>query len=263
MDLGIAGRWALVCAASKGLGRGCAQALVREGVNVVVTARGEAALQATAAELRVLAPAGTEVRAVAGDITTEAGRTAALAACPQVDILVNNAGGPPPGDFRDWGREEWLRAVEANMLTPIELIKATVDAMATRGYGRVVNITSAAVKAPIDILGLSNGARSGLTGFVAGVARQPRLASRNVTINALLPGPFDTDRLRSTMIGAAQKSGQPIEQVAEARRRQNPSGRFGTAEEFGAFCAFLCSVHAGYLTGQNILLDGGAYPGTF
>jgi 3-oxoacyl-[acyl-carrier protein] reductase len=265
MDLGIEGKWALVCAASKGLGKGCAAALVREGVNVVVTARGDEALQATAAELRALNPA-VQVVAVAGDITTAAGRAAALGAFPQpgqVDILVNNAGGPPPGDFRDWDREAWIRAIDANMLTPIELIKATVDGMAERGYGRVVNITSAAVKAPIDILGLSNGARSGLTGFVAGLARQPRRAARNVTINALLPGPFDTDRLRMTLAGAAQKTGQSIDAVAAVRRQQNPSGRFGTADEFGAFCAFLCSVHAGYMTGQNLLLDGGAYPGTF
>ena len=262
MDLGIAGRWALVCAASKGLGKGCAQALVQEGVNVVVTARGQEALAATAAELRALNP-GVEVVAVAGDITTPEGRAAALAACPQVDILVNNAGGPPPGDFRSWDREAWIRALDANMLTPIELIKATVDAMAERGFGRVVNITSGAVKAPIDILGLSNGARSGLTGFVAGLSRQPRLASRNVTINNLLPGPFDTDRLRSTMVGQAQKSGRPLEAVMDERRRLNPSLRFGTAEEFGAVCAFLCSAHAGYMTGQNVLLDGGAYPGTF
>ena len=262
MDLGINGKWALVCAASKGLGKGCAQALVREGVNVVITARGAEALQATAAELAALNPA-VQVRAVAGDITTPAGRAAALAACPQVDILVNNAGGPPPGDFRDWDREAWIKALDANMLTPIELIKATIDAMAERGYGRIVNITSGAVKAPIDILGLSNGARTGLTGFVAGVARQTRVASRNVTINNLLPGPFDTDRLRGTMIGAAQKSGQPLEAVMEARRKLNPTQRFGTAAEFGATCAFLCSVHAGYITGQNVLLDGGAYPGTF
>ena len=192
MDLGISGKWALVCAASKGLGKGCAAALVREGVNVVITARGDAALQATAAELRALNPT-VQVLAVAGDITTPEGRAAALAACPQVDILVNNAGGPPPGDFRTWDRAAWIAALDANMLTPIEMIKATVDAMAERGFGRVINITSAAVKAPIDILGLSNGARSGLTGFVAGVARQSRLASHNVTINALLPGPFDTD----------------------------------------------------------------------
>jgi 3-oxoacyl-[acyl-carrier protein] reductase len=262
MDLGIQGKWALVCAASKGLGKGCAQALVGEGVNVVITARGAEALEATAAELRTLNPA-VRVIAVAGDITTPAGRAAALAACPQVDILVNNAGGPPPGDFRDWDRDAWIKALDANMLTPIELIKATVDGMAERGYGRVVNITSAAVKAPIDILGLSNGARSGLTGFVAGLARQPKLASRNVTINALLPGPFDTDRLRGTMAGAAAKTGKPLEAIMDERRGQNPSRRFGTADEFGAACAFLCSVHAGYITGQNLLMDGGAYPGTF
>jgi len=262
MDLGIAGKWALVCAASKGLGRGCAQALVREGVNVVITARGEEALQATAASLRALNPA-VEVRTVAGDITTAAGRAAALAACPQVDILVNNAGGPPPGDFRDWDRETWMRALDANMLTPIELIKATVDAMAERGFGRIVNITSASVKAPIDVLGLSNGARSGLTGFIAGLARQPRLASRNVTINGLLPGPFDTDRLRATVVGVAAKTGQTVEQVLDERRQGIPTRRYGTAEEFGAMCAFICSVHTGYITGQNLLLDGGGYPGTY
>ena len=262
MDLGIAGKWALVCAASKGLGKGCAAALVREGVNVVVTARGVEALEATAAELRALR-GGVEVRAVAGDITTEAGRATALAACPQVDILVNNAGGPPAGDFRDWTRDTWIAALEANMLTPIELIKATVDAMAARGYGRVVNITSAAVKAPIESLGLSNGARSGLTGFVAGLARQPKLASRNVTINNLLPGPFDTERLRSNIAAGAQKSGQNFEALWEARRKANPTQRFGQPDEFGAFCAFVCSVHAGYMTGQNLLLDGGGYPGTF
>ncbi|HEX7382780.1 MAG TPA: SDR family oxidoreductase [Burkholderiaceae bacterium] len=260
MDLGIAGRWALVCAASKGLGKGCAAALAREGVNVVVTARGEAALQATAAELRAL-HAAIEVRAVAGDITTPAGRAAALAACPQVDILVNNAGGPPPGDFRDWGRDAWIAALDANMLTPIELMKAVVDPMMARGFGRIVNITSSAVKAPIDILGLSNGARSGLTGFVAGLAR--KTAARNVTINNLLPGAFDTDRLRATMAGAARQSGQPLDAVLEARRRNVPAQRFGTPDEFGAACAFLCSVHAGYFTGQNWVIDGGAYPGTF
>ena len=262
MDLGIQGKWALVCAASKGLGKGCASALAQEGVNVVITARGDEALQATAAELRRLAPA-VQVVAVAGDITTAAGRAAALAACPQVDILVNNAGGPPPGDFRDWDRQTWIQALDANMLTPIELIKATVDAMAARGFGRVVNITSAAVKAPIDILGLSNGARSGLTGFVAGLARQPKLASRNVTLNGLLPGPFDTDRLRGTMAGAAAKTGRSIEELLDERRQLNPTRRFGSADEFGAFCAFLCSQHAGYVTGQNLLLDGGAYPGTY
>ena len=262
MDLGIQGKWALVCAASKGLGKGCARALVQEGVHVVITARGEEALQATATELRALAP-GVQVVAVAGDITTPAGRAAALALCPQVDILVNNAGGPPPGDFRDWDRDTWIKALDANMLTPIELIKACVDGMAARGYGRIVNITSAAVKAPIDILGLSNGARSGLTGFVAGLARQPQLASRNVTINSLLPGPFDTDRLRVTLAGAAAKTGKSIEVLKDERRQLNPTRRFGSADEFGAYCAFLCSVHAGYVTGQNLLLDGGAYPGSF
>ena len=261
MNLGIEGKWALVCAASKGLGKGCAQALVREGVNVVITARGAEALEATAAELRALNVG--RVLSVAGDITTPEGRAAALAACPQVDILVNNAGGPPPGDFRDWQRDAWIKALDANMLTPIELIKATVDAMATRGYGRVVNITSGAVKAPIDVLGLSNGARSGLTGFCAGLARQGRLASANVTINNLLPGVFDTDRLRVTTAGAAAKSGQTVDDLLDKRRATVPAARFGTAEEFGAVCAFMCSVHAGYLTGQNILLDGGAYPGAF
>ncbi|MCY7314161.1 MAG: SDR family oxidoreductase [Rubrivivax sp.] len=262
MDLGLQGKWALVCAASKGLGKGCAAALVGEGVNVVITARGDAALQATAAELRAHNP-DVQVIAVAGDITTAEGRAAALAVCPQVDILINNAGGPPPGDFRDWDREAWIAALDANMLTPIALIKATVDGMAERGFGRIVNITSAAVKAPIDILGLSNGARSGLTGFVAGLARQPRLASRNVTINALLPGPFDTDRLRSTMAGAAAKSGRTVDALMVERRLLNPTRRFGSAAEFGAVCAFVCSTHAGYITGQNLLLDGGAFPGAF
>lgn len=260
MDLGIEGKWALVCAASKGLGKGCAQALVREGANVVITARGAEALEATAAELRTLGRG--EVRAVAGDIATEAGRAAALAACPQVDILINNAGGPPPGDFRDWDRDAWIRALDANMLAPIELMKATVDAMAARGYGRVVNITSGAVKAPIDILGLSNGARSGLTGFVAGLARS-KLAGRGVTINGLLPGAFDTDRLRGTMSGAAAKLGKSLDVVTAERQKSIPAQRFGNSEEFGAICAFLCSVHAAYITGQNILADGGAYPGTF
>jgi 3-oxoacyl-[acyl-carrier protein] reductase len=262
MDMGIAGRWALVCAASKGLGRGCAEALVDEGVHVVITARGSDTLEATAAALRQRNPAVT-VTAVAGDITTEAGRAAALAACPQVDILVNNAGGPPPGDFRDWQRAQWLAALEANMLTPIELIKATVDAMAARGFGRVVNITSGAVKAPIDTLGLSNGARTGLTGFVAGLARQKRLAAANVTINNLLPGVFRTDRLVTMMATIAQKTGTSPETLEAQRLATVPAGRYGDAAEFGRACAFLCSAHAGYITGQNLLMDGGAYPGTF
>jgi len=262
MDLGIAGRTALVCGASKGLGYGSALALVKEGVNVVVVARGAEALQAAAAQLQAAAAGGASAKAVAADITTPEGRAAAFAAHADYDIVVTNAGGPPPGDFRDWDREAWIQAVEANMLTPIELIKATVDGMAARGFGRIVNITSSAVKAPIDILGLSNGARSGLTGFVAGVARSG-LAARGVTINNLLPGAFDTDRLRNTAVGAAKKTGQSIEAIQEARRKTIPARRFGTPEEFGAICAFLCSVHAGYMTGQNVLADGGAYPGTF
>ncbi len=260
MDLGIKGRWAVVCAASKGLGKGCALALAREGVNLAINARDVDTLAATAAQLRQL---GVEVREVAGDISQPEVRAALLAACPQVDILVNNAGGPPPGDFRNWEREDWLRALDLNMLTPIELIKATIDGMAERGFGRIVNITSGAVKAPIDTLGLSNGARSGLTGFVAGLARQPRVAASNVTINGLLPGSFDTDRLRSGFHRAAELSGRNESDVVDASRQEIPAGRFGTAEEFGAFCAFLCSAQAGYLTGQNLLLDGGAYPGTF
>ena len=262
MDLGLKGRWALVCASSKGLGRGCAEALAAEGVNLVLNARGAEALEATAAALRQAHPA-LEIRCVAGDISLPAVQAAALAAAPQIDILVNNAGGPPPGDFRDWEREHWLAALEANMLTPIALIKAVVDGMAARGFGRVVNITSGAVKAPIDVLGLSNGARSGLTGFVAGLARQPRLAGANVTINNLLPGAFDTERLGKTMAASAERSGQALEQVRQQRAQGIPARRFGTAAEFGAVCAMLCSVQAGYLTGQNILLDGGAYPGTF
>ena len=262
MDLGIAGKWALVCAASKGLGKGCAQALAREGVNLVITARGAEALLATAAALRAAHPA-IAVRSVVGDITTAEGRAAALAACPQVDILVNNAGGPPPGDFRDWERETWIAALDANMLTPIALIKATVDAMAARGFGRVVNITSGAVKAPIDFLGLSNGARSGLTGFVAGLARQPQLASRNVTLNNLLPGAFDTDRLKQGLRANAAKVGLSPEALADRRRLAVPAQRFGTADEFGELCAFVCSQQAGYMTGQNLLIDGGAYPGTY
>jgi 3-oxoacyl-[acyl-carrier protein] reductase len=262
MDLGIKGKWALVGGASKGLGYGCAQALVREGVNVVIVARGAEALNAAAASLKALA-SGADVLAVPVDITTVAGREAIFAQRKDFDIVVTNAGGPPPGDFRDWDREAWIKALDANMLTPIELIKATVDGMAARGYGRIVNITSSAVKAPIDILGLSNGARSGLTGFVAGVARNPKIAAKGVTINNLLPGAFDTDRLKHTMQGAAQKTGKPIEDIANARRMTIPAQRFGTPEEFGAICAFLCSQYGGYINGQNVLADGGAYPGTY
>jgi 3-oxoacyl-[acyl-carrier protein] reductase len=263
MDLGIKGKWALVGGASKGLGLGCATALAQAGVNVVMVSRGAEALEASAAKLRTL---GVTVLTVAQDITTEAGRAAiwAVAGGPgkNYDIVVTNAGGPPPGDFREWDRDAWIKAVDANMLTPIELIKATVDGMASRGFGRIVNITSSAVKAPIDILGLSNGARSGLTGFVAGLSRTTALAGNNVTINNLLPGAFDTDRLKTTLAGAASKTGQSIEALAEARKKLAPAQRFGHPDEFGQTCAFLCSQHAGFITGQNILIDGGAYPGS-
>lgn len=282
MDLGISGKWALVCGASKGLGLGCAQALHSEGVNVVLVARGLDVLQQSATDLiankTINTPATGEnsvknsaispvVLFVAADITTEAGRAAAFSVAggpgKDFDIVITNAGGPPPGDFRNWAREDWLKAVDANMLTPIELIKATVDGMAARGFGRIVNITSSAVKAPIDILGLSNGARSGLTGFVAGVARTTKLAGNNVTINNLLPGAYDTDRLKTTMQGAAQKSGKSMDDVMDARRKTIPAQRFGNPAEFGATCAFLCSQQAGYITGQNVLTDGGAYSGTY
>jgi 3-oxoacyl-[acyl-carrier protein] reductase len=259
MELGIRGRTALVCAASKGLGKGCALSLAREGVNLVITARGREVLEATAAEIRKAH--GVSVTAVTGDITTEDGRSAALAACPAPDILVNNAGGPPPGDFREWDRAAWMAALDANMLAPILLMRALVDGMIARRFGRIVNITSGAVKAPIPELGLSNGARSGLTGFVAGLARS--VAQHNVTINNLLPGAFDTERLRANFAFNARKAGRTPEEMAQARMQAAPARRFGTIGEFGDACAFLCSVQAGFVTGQNLLLDGGAYPGTF
>jgi 3-oxoacyl-[acyl-carrier protein] reductase len=261
MDFGISGRRALVCAASKGLGRACAAALVQEGVAVTIVARGAEALEATASELRKLGAGDTAVTTVTADITTAAGRAAALAACPAPDILVNNAGGPPPGDFRDWSRDDWLKALDANMLTPIELIKATVDGMIERRFGRIVNITSGAVKAPIDVLGLSNGARSGLTGFVAGLAR--KTVRHNVTINNLLPGFFATDRMQAVIGGQAKAKGVAYEAALAERVATIPAGRVGDPAEFGAACAWLCSAQAGYITGQNWLLDGGAYPGTF
>ena len=264
MDLGLRGKWALVCGASKGLGLGCATALVQEGANVLIVARGAVVLQEAATHLIAAhaSSTGTEVLFCAQDITSAAGRAAVFAMRKEFDIVVTNAGGPPTGDFRDWDRDAWIRAVDANMLTPIELIKATVDGMAARGFGRIVNITSSAVKSPIDILGLSNGARSGLTGFVAGVARSS-LAAKGVTINNLLPGAFDTDRLQSTLQAAATRTGQTLASVSESRRKSIPVQRFGSPAEFGATCAFLCSQHAGYITGQNILIDGGAYPGAF
>ena len=259
MDLGIKGRNALVCAASKGLGRACAMSLAREGANVTIVARGREALEQTAADIR--SATGARVTAVAADITTAEGRAAALAACPQPDILVNNAGGPPPGDFREWTREDWIKAVDANMLTPIELIKATVDGMIARRFGRIVNITSNSVKAPIEELGLSNAARSGLTGFVAGLAR--KTVRHNVTINNILPGQFVTDRLKGRLAVNAKAAGQTLEQYLEARSKAIPAGRFGDPAEFGELCAYVCSAQAAFITGQNFLIDGGTYPGTY
>lgn len=241
-----------MCASSRGLGFGCADALAAEGVNLVVNARGADALSDAAERLR---RHGTEVRAVVGSVVEPSVREELLDAAPQVDILVTNAGGPPPGDFRDWDGDTWLTALQTNMLTAVELIRATVDDMASRGFGRIVNITSGAVKAPIAQLGLSNGARSGLTGFVAGVARQPQLASANVTLNNLLPGKFATDRIRVTA-GLGPGEDLPVPEGI-------PAGRYGDPAEFGAACAYLCSAQASYVTGQNLLLDGGAYPGTF
>jgi 3-oxoacyl-[acyl-carrier protein] reductase len=258
MDLGIRGRTAIVCAASKGLGRACAASLAREGVDVTICARGAEALEKTADELRQF---GVKVTAVAADVTTPEGREKLLAACPQPDILVNNAGGPPPGDFRNWTRDDWIKALDANMLTPIELIKATVDHMMARRFGRIVNITSSAVKAPLQVLGLSNGARSGLTGFVAGIARTT--VKNNVTINNLLPGFFMTDRNRTTMAAFAKERGISIEDAIGERLKHIPAGRQGDPAEFGDACAYLCSAQAGFVTGQNFLIDGGAYPGTY
>ncbi|WP_295007152.1 SDR family oxidoreductase [uncultured Dechloromonas sp.] len=259
MNLNLKGRKAIVCGASKGLGRACALALAEEGVDLVINARNAADLEATTEEIR--SQTGVAVQAVAADITTEAGRALVLAACPAPDILVTNAGGPPPGDFRNWDQEAWYAALDANMLTPIFLMKAVVDGMLERRFGRIVNITSSAVKAPISILGLSNGARSGLTGFVAGLARET--VAHNVTINNLLPGSFETDRLKSTVASYAQKLGVDAAQVRQQQMQATPAKRFGDPSEFGAMCAFLCGSQAGFITGQNLLLDGGAYPGTF
>ncbi|WP_428487364.1 SDR family oxidoreductase [Rhodopila sp.] len=255
MDLGLQGKKAIVCAASKGLGRACAISLAREGVEVVITARTASELEATAAEIRRMT--GVTVTAVPGDITSEAGRAAALAACPAPDILVNNNGGPPRGDFRDWDREAWIKAVDANMLAPIFLIKAVVDGMIERRFGRIVNITSGSVKSPIPELGMSNGARAGLTGFVAGLARQ--VAKHDVVINNILPGPFLTDRLRGGFQEAARSSNRPVDELVKERLSTNPSGRPGDPAEFGDACAFLCSAKISYIVGQNLLLDGGAF----
>lgn len=259
MDMGIAGRKALVCGASAGLGLACATALAREGVELVIAARTDAPLQAAAAQLA--SASGAAVHALAADVTTEQGRARILAAHPTFDILVTNAGGPPPGDFRHWEREQWLAALDANMLAPIALIRALVDGMMARGFGRIINITSSAVKAPVDGLGLSTGARSGLTGFVAGLARST--VAHGVTINNLLPGTFDTARLAGNFAAQANRQGMEVEQVRAARIAKHPARRLGRPEEFGAACAFLCSAHAGYINGQNLLLDGGSFAGTW
>lgn len=259
MDLGIAGKKALVCGASAGLGYACASALVAEGVQVLIVARTEGPLQEAAARLNALG-AG-RVQALAADVTTAQGRARIFATHRDFDIVVTNAGGPPPGDFRQWDQATWVRALEANMLAPIEIIKASVDGMMARGFGRIVNITSSAVKSPVDGLGLSTGARSGLTGFVAGLART--VVARGVTINNLLPGTFDTARLAGNFSKQAEREGLGVAQVIERRLAKHPAHRFGRPDELGHTCAYLCSAHAGYINGQNILLDGGSFPGVF
>jgi 3-oxoacyl-[acyl-carrier protein] reductase len=259
MDLGIAGRKAIVCASSKGLGKGCAMALAQAGCEVVINGRNETVLKATADEIAKATK--TKVIAVAADVATPEGQAKLFAACPSPDILVNNNGGPPFRDFRELSRQQMIDGVIANMIVAIELIQKVIDPMTQRGFGRIVNITSSSVKAPLAGLDLSSGARAGLTAFLAGVART--VADKNVTINNILPGPFDTDRLRSNIKTTAQKTGKSEDEAAKARMQTVPAKRFGTPEEFGAACAFLCSTHAGYITGQNLLLDGGIFPAAF
>jgi 3-oxoacyl-[acyl-carrier protein] reductase len=257
MDLGIVGRKALLSGASRGLGKGCALALAREGAEVTVVARKADSLESAAQELRAT---GAKITPVLGDITTPDGRAAALKACPAPDILVNNADGRLPGDFRNWTREDWISAIDTMMLCHIEMMRLTVDGMMARRFGRIVNIVSRSVKIPQAELGLSNGARSGLVGFTAGLARQT--VRHNVTINNLLPGPFDTDGQREHVRGMVDETNS-YEKIWNARVAQTPAGRFGQADELGAYCAFLCSAQAGFITGQNLLIDGGAYPGTY
>jgi 3-oxoacyl-[acyl-carrier protein] reductase len=259
VDLGLRGRKALLVGASRGLGRACAFAVAAEGVQVTLVARTQAALEQTAAEIR--AATGSTVTAVAGDITTPAGRTAALAACPEPDILLNNADGPLPGDFRNWTRDDWIAALDTMMLSHIEMMRLTVDGMMARGFGRIVNIVSRSVKIPQLELGLSNGARSGLVGFAGGLARQT--VSRNVTINNLLPGIFDSDAQRRHIEGMLEPGGKSFEQIWRERAAANPARRYGDPQELGAYFAFLCSAQAGYITGQNLVIDGGSYPGTY
>jgi 3-oxoacyl-[acyl-carrier protein] reductase len=259
VDLGIRGRKALLSGASRGLGKACAFALAREDVDVTIVARGRDALEQTGAE--IAAATGVKVATVVGDITTKEGRSAALAACPAPDILLNNADGPLPGDFRDWSRDDWIAALDAMMLSPIEMMRLTVDGMMARGFGRIVNIVSRSVKIPQLELALSNGARSGLVGFVAGLARQT--VGCNVTINNLLPGIFDSGAQRAHIEGMLASTGKSFDELWRARAEANPARRYGRPAELGAYCAFLCSEHAGFITGQNLLIDGGSYPGTY
>ena len=258
MDLGIRGRKALLSGASRGLGKACALALAHEGVDITIVARTRDVLEKAGAE--IAQATGVKVTTVVGDITTQQGRSAAVAACPQPDILLNNADGPLPGDFRAWSRDDWIAALDAMMLSPIEMMRLTVDGMMARGFGRIVNIVSRSVKIPQIELGLSNGARSGLVGFVAGLARQT--VGRNVTINNLLPGIFDSDAQRAH-VRALVEPGKSFEELWRARGEANPARRYGRPAELGAYCAFLCSEHAGFITGQNLLIDGGSYPGTY
>ncbi|WP_295313584.1 SDR family oxidoreductase [Roseobacter sp.] len=254
MDLGIRGKRALVCASSKGLGRGCAEALAEAGVDLVMNARGAEALEAAAEEIRTAT--GVSVTTVVADVTTAEGQQAVISAVGEADILVNNAGGPPPGSWQDWDRDDFIKALDANMLAPIALIKALVPGMMDRGWGRVINITSQSVKAPIPVLGLSNAARTGLTGYVAGTSRQ--VAGKGVTINNLLPGIHATDRADALDGAVVKAQGITLDEARANRAANIPAGRYGTRHEFGAACAFLCSVHAGFIVGQNLLLDGGA-----
>jgi len=259
MDLGIAGKKAIVGGASAGLGKACAMSLAREGVEVTIVARTQANIEAAAAEIR--SATGVKVTPVAVDINSDEGRAAILKVCPEPDIVVNNAGGPPTGNFRDWDRKAWMDALNGSMLGAVFMIKDVVDGMIARKFGRIVNITSHSVKAPIPILGLSNSARLGLTGFVAGVSRE--VVKHNVTINNILPGEFDTERHRSNTRAMAKVQNKTYEEARAARMAQIAAGRFGTPEEFGELCAFVCSIQAAYITGQNLLIDGGKYPGTF
>jgi 3-oxoacyl-[acyl-carrier protein] reductase len=259
VDLGIRGRTAIVCGASRGLGRACAAALGREGVTLTIVARGATGL--TTAALEIAGETGVTVTPVAADITTPQGRAAVLAACPAPDILINNADGRLPGDFRTWTREDWIDALDTMMLCHIEMMRLVVDGMMARGFGRIVNIVSRSVKIPQIELGLSNGARSGLVGFVAGLARET--VARNVTVNNLLPGIFDSNAQREHVAAMVDESGKTFEELWRARAVGNPARRFGRPEELGDYCAFLCGANAGFITGQNLLVDGGSYPGTY